>query len=155
MNKKELVGKLPLFINCGRKKKLTDKKLDMLAEVIRQAIIKQQQDKLITALVDAINRKHFGKLPLFTNKELDKLATIVKKYANLGLSDSIIQKGWSEFIRQIKYKSEQWNGTYFGQIDRLFPSSKISKKAIKKPIKASGKPAKAIRIDSSIQSTLK
>ena len=69
MNKKELVGKLPLFINCGT----TDKKLDML----------------VTVLVDAINRKHF------------------------------------------------------------------SKKAIKKPIKASRKPAKPFGLDSPIQSTLK
>jgi putative transposase len=39
------------------------------------------------------------------------------------LAKSIADSGWSEFIRQVKYKSE-WNGVYFGQIDRFFPSSK-------------------------------
>jgi len=39
------------------------------------------------------------------------------------LSKSILDSGWSEFIRQVKYKSE-WSGVYFGQIDRFFPSSK-------------------------------
>jgi len=43
--------------------------------------------------------------------------------ANHCLAKSISDAGWSEFIRQIKYKSE-WNGVYFGQIDRFFPSSK-------------------------------
>ena len=39
------------------------------------------------------------------------------------LAKSIHDAAWSEFVRQIKYKSE-WNGVYFGQIDRFFPSSK-------------------------------
>jgi len=39
------------------------------------------------------------------------------------LAKSIADASWSEFIRQIKYKSE-WNGAYFGQIDRFSPSSK-------------------------------
>lgn len=39
------------------------------------------------------------------------------------LAKSISDSGWSEFIRQIKYKSE-WNGITFAQIDRFFPSSK-------------------------------
>lgn len=43
--------------------------------------------------------------------------------ANHCLAKSVSDAGWSEFIRQIKYKSE-WNGVYFGQIDRFFPSSK-------------------------------
>ena len=43
--------------------------------------------------------------------------------ANHCLAKSIHDAGWSEFVRQIKYKSE-WNGVYFGQIDRFFPSSK-------------------------------
>jgi len=43
--------------------------------------------------------------------------------ANHHLAKSVSDSGWSEFIRQIKYKSE-WNGVYFGQIDRFFPSSK-------------------------------
>lgn len=43
--------------------------------------------------------------------------------ANHCLAKSIADSGWSEFIRQLKYKSE-WNGVYFGQIDRFFPSSK-------------------------------
>ena len=43
--------------------------------------------------------------------------------ANHCLAKSVSDSGWSEFVRQIKYKSE-WNGTYFGQIDRFFPSSK-------------------------------
>jgi putative transposase len=43
--------------------------------------------------------------------------------ANHCLAKSISDSGWSEFIRQIKYKSG-WNGVYFGQIDRFFPSSK-------------------------------
>lgn len=42
---------------------------------------------------------------------------------NHNLAKSISDSGWSEFVRQIKYKSE-WNGVYFGQIDRFFPSSK-------------------------------
>ena len=43
--------------------------------------------------------------------------------ANHHLAKSVSDSGWSEFVRQIKYKSE-WNGAYFGQIDRFFPSSK-------------------------------
>ena len=43
--------------------------------------------------------------------------------ANHKLAKSISDSGWSEFIRQLKYKSE-WNGVHFGQIDRFFPSSK-------------------------------
>ena len=43
--------------------------------------------------------------------------------ANHCLAKSVFDSGWSEFVRQIKYKSE-WSGTYFGQIDRFFPSSK-------------------------------
>lgn len=43
--------------------------------------------------------------------------------ANHCLAKSVADSGWSEFIRQLKYKSE-WNGVYFGQIDRFFPSSK-------------------------------
>lgn len=43
--------------------------------------------------------------------------------ANHCLAKSVADSGWSEFIRQVKYKSE-WNGVYFGQVDRFFPSSK-------------------------------
>lgn len=43
--------------------------------------------------------------------------------SNHCLAKSVADSGWSEFIRQIKYKSE-WNGIYFGQVDRFFPSSK-------------------------------
>jgi len=43
--------------------------------------------------------------------------------ANHCLAKSVADSGWSEFVRQLKYKSE-WNGVYFGQIDRFFPSSK-------------------------------
>ena len=43
--------------------------------------------------------------------------------ANHCLAKSIADASWSEFVRQIKYKSE-WNGVHFGQIDRFFPSSK-------------------------------
>lgn len=43
--------------------------------------------------------------------------------ANHCLAKSVSDSGWSEFVRQIKYKSE-WSGVYFGQIDRFFPSSK-------------------------------
>lgn len=39
------------------------------------------------------------------------------------LAKSVADSGWSEFIRQVKYKSE-WNGVCFGQVDRFFPSSK-------------------------------
>ena len=39
------------------------------------------------------------------------------------LAKSISDASWSEFVRQVKYKSE-WNGVYFRQIDRFFPSSK-------------------------------
>jgi putative transposase len=43
--------------------------------------------------------------------------------ANHHLAKSVADAGWSEFIRQVKYKSE-WNGVHFCQIDRFFPSSK-------------------------------
>lgn len=43
--------------------------------------------------------------------------------ANHCLAKSVCDASWSEFIRQIKYKSE-WSGVHFGQIDRFFPSSK-------------------------------
>lgn len=43
--------------------------------------------------------------------------------ANHCLAKSVSDCGWSEFVRQLKYKSE-WHGVYFGQIDRFFPSSK-------------------------------
>lgn len=43
--------------------------------------------------------------------------------ANHCLAKSVSDSGWSEFVRQLKYKSE-WNGVCFGQIDRFFPSSK-------------------------------
>lgn len=43
--------------------------------------------------------------------------------ANHRLAKFVSDSGWSELVRQIKYKSE-WNGVYFGQIDRFFPSSK-------------------------------
>lgn len=43
--------------------------------------------------------------------------------ANHCLAKGVADSGWSEFLRQIKYKSE-WSGTNFGQIDRFFPSSK-------------------------------
>ena len=42
---------------------------------------------------------------------------------NHHLAKSVSDSGWSEFVRQLEYKSE-WNGVYFGQIDRFFPSSK-------------------------------
>ena len=43
--------------------------------------------------------------------------------ANHHLSKSVADSGWSEFVRQLRYKSE-WNGVSFEQIDRFFPSSK-------------------------------
>ncbi len=43
--------------------------------------------------------------------------------ANHCIAKAVQDSGWSEFVRQLQYKSE-WNGTYFGQIDRFFPSSK-------------------------------
>ena len=43
--------------------------------------------------------------------------------ANHHLAKSVADAGWSEFIRQIKYKSE-WSGVQFKQVDRFFPSSK-------------------------------
>lgn len=43
--------------------------------------------------------------------------------ANHCIAKSVSDAGWSEFIRQVKYKSE-WSGSEFGQIDRFFPSSK-------------------------------
>ncbi len=43
--------------------------------------------------------------------------------ANHCLAKAVSDAGWSEFIRQIKYKSE-WEGTAFRQSDRFFPSSK-------------------------------
>jgi putative transposase len=42
---------------------------------------------------------------------------------NRHLAKSVADSGWFEFVRQIKYKAE-WNGVYFRQIDRFFPSSK-------------------------------
>jgi len=42
---------------------------------------------------------------------------------NHHLAKSVSDASWSEFIRQIKYKSE-WNNVVFTQVDRFFPSSK-------------------------------
>lgn len=42
---------------------------------------------------------------------------------NHHLAKSIGDAGWSEFLRQVAYKSE-WRGSRFEQIDRFFPSSK-------------------------------
>lgn len=42
---------------------------------------------------------------------------------NHHLAKSVSDSGWSEFVRQLQYKSE-WNGVHFGRIDRFFPSSK-------------------------------
>jgi putative transposase len=44
------------------------------------------------------------------------------KKTNLG--KSISDAGWSEFIRQLDYKS-QWYGKTFVKIDRFYPSSQI------------------------------
>jgi len=43
--------------------------------------------------------------------------------SNHHLAKSISDSGWSEFVRQLEYKSA-WYGSRFGQIDRFFPSSK-------------------------------
>lgn len=43
--------------------------------------------------------------------------------ANHHLAKSVSDSGWSEFVRQLRYKTE-WNGVHFEQIDRFFPSSK-------------------------------
>lgn len=43
--------------------------------------------------------------------------------SNHCLAKSVADSGWSEFVRQLKYKAE-WSGTGFEQIDRFFPSSK-------------------------------
>lgn len=43
--------------------------------------------------------------------------------ANHCIAKSVCDASWSEFVHQIKYKSE-WEGTTFGQVDRFFPSSK-------------------------------
>lgn len=43
--------------------------------------------------------------------------------ANRHLAKSVSDASWSEFIRQVKYKSN-WYGTQFYQVDRFFPSSK-------------------------------
>jgi len=42
---------------------------------------------------------------------------------NHKLAKAIADVSWSEFVRQLQYKSE-WNGRTFVQIDRFFPSSK-------------------------------
>lgn len=42
---------------------------------------------------------------------------------NHKLAKSISDSGWSEFVRQLKYKGE-WYGCHIEQIDRFFPSSK-------------------------------
>lgn len=42
---------------------------------------------------------------------------------NHHLAKSINDSGWSEFVRQLKYKG-QWYGCQIEQIDRFFPSSK-------------------------------
>lgn len=42
---------------------------------------------------------------------------------NRRLAKSVSESGWSEFVRQLKYKSD-WNGVSFVQINRFFPSSK-------------------------------
>ncbi len=43
--------------------------------------------------------------------------------SNSHLSKSVSDSGWSEFTRQLKYKSD-WSGVQFHQVDRFFPSSK-------------------------------
>ncbi len=43
--------------------------------------------------------------------------------SNRSMSKSISDASWSEFIRQIKYKSD-WSGVRFCQVGRFFPSSK-------------------------------
>lgn len=43
--------------------------------------------------------------------------------ANRCMAKSISDAGWSEFVRQIKYKSD-WSGVRFSQVGRFFPSSK-------------------------------
>lgn len=43
--------------------------------------------------------------------------------ANHCLAKSVSDAGWSEFVRQLGYKSE-WNGGKLVKIDRFFPSSK-------------------------------
>ncbi len=43
--------------------------------------------------------------------------------SNHHLAKSIGDSGWSEFVRQLGYKSE-WCGCRLGQVDRFFPSSK-------------------------------
>ena len=43
--------------------------------------------------------------------------------ANHHVAKFVADSGWSEFVRQLNYKSE-WNGVCFEQIDRFFPSSK-------------------------------
>lgn len=42
---------------------------------------------------------------------------------NHSLAKSISDSGWSEFIRQLKYKGD-WYGCHIEQINRFFPSSK-------------------------------
>ena len=47
----------------------------------------------------------------------------IKGLAKSKLAKSILDAGWSEFIRQLEYKA-LWNRKHFVKIDRFYPSSK-------------------------------
>jgi putative transposase len=49
---------------------------------------------------------------------------VVNMVKNRSLAKSIYDMGWSEFVRQLKYKAD-WYGREFVQIGRFYPSSKL------------------------------
>lgn len=74
-------------------------------------------------------RKHFiHSITTSLIKEFDVICmedlNVTGMAKNKSLSKSIMDAGWGEFIRQLKYKSS-WYGRSFVQIDRFYPSSQI------------------------------
>lgn len=76
----------------------------------------------------ANQRKHFShNISTSLVKEFDVIVTEDLNVAGLkksNLGKSISDAGWSEFVRQLEYKSK-WYGKSFVKIDRFYPSSQI------------------------------
>lgn len=100
----------------SRKKKCSNRRNKARIKVARmhEKIVNQRNDFLHKLSHQLVNENQ----AIFA-EDLNIKEMIGNRY----LVKSITDSSWSEFIRQIKYKSK-WNGVYFKQIDRFFPSSK-------------------------------
>ncbi len=76
---------------------------------IRSNYIHQSTHKLISLLPKRVTMEGLNIVGLEKNRHLSK---------------AIAEQGFSEIIRQMKYKCE-WNGIPFVQVDRFYPSSKM------------------------------